>query len=194
MRIFVLFVSVCTSLFFVVTHANAAPKFAGHCLNDAGVKALFKKYPDVEQLGPWNSEEIQARKHGKGAIRASRRIALTGIPSDKVVIATVCGSLPETQQNATAQDDSEKQFYPHGKPGHWCGYGGPGFRMAVSIGDARDGPYYTQVNGEGMCVDFSPSWFQGYTGGPPSIEFVNGAETYLRGYVWAYVRAANKSD
>jgi hypothetical protein len=165
--------------------ADARPKFIGNCLSDNGVKKLFQTYADVEQVGPWNSGEISARSREvfnpdigiKGTTQTvidltKGRIDLSALPPGKTVVATLCGSLGEQgEKNAVAEDAAEKKMYPNGKPGHWCGYGGPR---------------------KGVCNP--TSWFQGYRPSRHSIVFVNAGEAPQSGYVWAYVRPSDKSD
>ncbi|HUC67941.1 MAG TPA: hypothetical protein VMA53_21170 [Stellaceae bacterium] len=172
---------------FWLTQAGAQPKFVGSCINKGQVIQLFQKYRDVEQIGPWNTEEIQARKKAvtnpstQGGLggsyttsvdKAERTLLLTRIPSGKTIVATICGALQEGKRNAVAEK-GEENLYPMGKPGHWCAYGGPK---------------------KGVCSEFSQSWFQSYDSRGPSVHFVNAATTYLYGFVWAYVRPTEDSD
>ena len=168
------------------TEANARPKFVGSCLSEDGVKKLFQTYSDVEQVGPWTSEEIRGRKkavfmpdvstgtsgtHQTVINRTKKRITLSGIPAGTTVVATVCGSSGGSADKTTAVDAAEQKLYPKGKPAHWCGYGGPR---------------------KGACD--AKSWFQGYSARRHSIVFVNGAGAPQSGQVWAHIRPSNKSD
>jgi len=167
--------------------AGATPKFRGNCLNQKQIGQLFKKYSDVEQLGPWSTEKIQAKPHYEtseigtsgviksgGIIGASIKLDLRNLPKDKTVIATLCGTLGESpDQNRAAGTAEEKMFYPKGKPGNWCGYGGPR---------------------KGVCSKYRQSWFQDFNPKEPSIVFFNGAQTNQRGFIWAYVRPSSAND
>ena len=169
-----------------LSDANARPKFVGNCLSDDGVKKLFQTYTDVEQVGPWTSEEIRGRKKavfmpdistGTSGTnqtvinRTKKRIKLSAIPPRMTVVATICGSLGGNVDKIAAASPDEQKFYPNGKPAHWCGYGGPR---------------------KGVCD--AKSWFQGYSARRHSIVFVNGAEAPQSGQVWAYVRPSDKND
>jgi len=175
-----------TAAFGAPGEANARPKFVGNCLSDDGVKKLFQTYGDVEQVGPWTSEEIRGRKkavfmpdvstgtsgsHQTVINRTKKRITLSAIPPGMTVVATVCGSLSGNADKTAAANAAEQKLYPNGKPLHRCGYGGPR---------------------KGVCD--AKSWFQGYSARRHSIVFVNGAEAPLSGQVWAYVRPSEKKD